>query len=117
MFCRYCHRTEVYAGELLRNNIRIAYSNEAFELWYLLHFAYYNTVMSRNLYKEKLSEKLDDTYDKSNTIMYDILKQKQSVAIRNAAKLLSTYSPPNPVKDNPSTTVHLLVKLMNKFRK
>jgi hypothetical protein len=27
-----------------RNSIRVAYSNEAFELWYLLHFNFYNSV-------------------------------------------------------------------------
>ncbi|MDF5732679.1 MAG: RloB family protein, partial [Rhizonema sp. PD38] len=26
-----------------RENIQVAYSNEAFELWYLLHFHYYDT--------------------------------------------------------------------------
>jgi hypothetical protein len=35
----------ILAGE---NSIKIAYSNEAFELWYLLHFNYYDSAMSRN---------------------------------------------------------------------
>ncbi len=30
------------------NNIRPAYSNEAFELWYLLHFGYHQAATSRN---------------------------------------------------------------------
>jgi hypothetical protein len=30
-----------------KHGIEVAYSNEAFELWYLLHFHYYNTGISR----------------------------------------------------------------------
>ena len=36
--------------------VRVAYSNQAFELWFLLHFHFYNTPMHRADYIEKLSE-------------------------------------------------------------
>jgi len=36
------------------NNICCAWSNEAFELWYLLHFQYRNTPMSREDYKKSI---------------------------------------------------------------
>ncbi len=40
-----------------RANINIAFSNQAFELWYLLHFGYYNTAMTRNGHRTRqLSE-------------------------------------------------------------
>lgn len=29
------------------NDVRVAYSNEAFEIWYLLHFHYYDTALTR----------------------------------------------------------------------
>ncbi|MDZ8088626.1 MAG: hypothetical protein RMY16_24170 [Nostoc sp. DedQUE12b] len=32
-----------------------------------------------------------------------------------AKSLIKQYNPSNPVNDNPSTTVHLLVKKLNKF--
>lgn len=30
-----------------KNNIKVAYSNEAFEIWYLLHFNYHDSATSR----------------------------------------------------------------------
>ena len=44
---------------LARNNgIDVAYSNDAFELWYLLHFHFYNTGTSRKDYPDKLTKLL-----------------------------------------------------------
>lgn len=47
--------------------------------------------------------------------IYDELIEKQAIAINNAKKLLKQYETHNPVQDNPSTTVHLLVEELNKF--
>ena len=44
------------------NEIEVAYTNEAFELWYLLHFNYYDSAMSRQQYQEKLTELLGYKY-------------------------------------------------------
>lgn len=97
-----------------RTNIKIAYSNEAFELWYLLHFNYYQTAMTRSDYYDRLSKLLDKKYKKNQKDMYTLLESKQSIAIRNAKKLLRQYTPRNPERDNPSTTVHLLVEQLNR---
>lgn len=43
-------------GENSKPKINCAWTNEAFELWYLLHFNYYNTGISRVQY-QKLIEK------------------------------------------------------------
>jgi len=96
------------------NEIEVAYTNEAFELWYLLHFNYYDSAMSRHQYQEKLTELLGYKYEKNSENMYQELHDKQPEAIRNAKRLLSNYSPSNPAKDNPSTTVHQLVEELNK---
>lgn len=98
------------------NGIEVAYTNEAFELWYLLHFHYFHTGMSRQLYRDKLSENLNRPYEKNDRELYKTLVQRQSVAIRNAEKLLETYSPSDPCNDNPSTKVHLLVQELNKYK-
>ncbi len=74
-----------------KHKIKVAYSNEAFELWYILHFYYHDSATSRNEYKKILTQRL-----------------------RNAEKLLITYTNHSPAKDNPSTTVHLLVQELNK---
>lgn len=39
-------------------NVGCAWSNEAFELWYLLHFQYYENSMSRSRYKEMIETHL-----------------------------------------------------------
>ncbi len=98
-----------------RNDIKVAYSNEAFELWYLLHFHYYDTGISRAKYKSMLTQLLGQPYKKNSMSMYEELKEKQENALRNADTLLRSYSPLNPGKDNPSTTVHKLVAELNKF--
>ncbi len=94
---------------------KVAYSNEAFELWYVLHFEFLNTGIPRSDYLRKLTSLLSRTYQKNSETIYDELFEKQSIAIRNAENLLKQYDPHIPAKDNPSTTVHLLVQELNKF--
>ncbi len=94
---------------------KIAYSNEAFELWYILHFEFLNTGLSRKDYNKRLTNLLGRPYEKSSADMYNELFSKQVLAITNADKLLAQYDQPNPEADNPSTTVHLLVQALNKF--
>lgn len=93
----------------------VAYSNEAFELWYILHFEFLNTGIPRNDYLQKLTRLLGHKYQKNSDSIYDELFDKQAAAIRNAKNLLEHYNPYNPAKDNPSTTVHLLVQELKRF--
>ncbi len=97
-------------------NINIAYSNQAFELWYLLHFNYYNTGISRKRYYELLSNLLGKKYKKNSTEIYELICEKEDTAIKNAKKLLKSYSECNPEKNNPSTTVFKLVEELNKYK-
>lgn len=98
-----------------QHQIRVAYSNEAFELWYLLHFDYHNSAITRDTYKTRLSMRLGFTYEKDNPHMYDLLENKQADAIRNATRLLQQYGDQHkPAYDNPSTTVHHLVQALNR---
>ena len=101
---------------LARNNgIDVAYSNDAFELWYLLHFHFYNTGISRQDYQNMLTNLLGHEYKKNSDTIYEELKNKQQDAIKHAKRLLQEYDRPNPESDNPSTTVHLLVEELNSF--
>ena len=98
-----------------RNGIQVAHSNEAFELWYLLHFHYHDTATSRALYGQLLTERLDKPYRKNTLDMYDQLPERQPTAIKNAQTLRESYgSDHNPEKDNPCTTVYLLVQELNR---
>jgi hypothetical protein len=92
------------------HDLQVAYSNEAFELWYVLHFEFLNTGIPRDNYCKKMTKLLGKKYQKNSDTIYDELRNRQVTAIRNAEKLLASYNPSNPGQDNPSTTVHLLVK-------
>ncbi|MBU1238284.1 RloB family protein [Myxococcota bacterium] len=103
-----------------------AYTNEAFELWYLLHFDYQNTGVSRDQYKGKLDNRLPKPYKKNDPTMYELLenlgvqtagRQGQAFAIENAKRLCAHADPVQPHNTNPSTTVHLLVEELNKYLK
>lgn len=93
--------------------IQVAYSNEAFEVWYLLHFSYFNSAVSRKDYNTKLARALKKPYEKNSETMYEDLQSLQSKAIKNAKKLLQSYDPHKPVNDNPCTTVFRLVEELN----
>lgn len=97
------------------HSIRTAYTNEAFELWFLLHFMYCDSALSRKQYGKKLSEYIGKKYRKNDKTLYDTIRPHQETAIHHAIKLRNRYSPHNPVRDNPCTTVHLLVEALNEF--
>lgn len=99
------------------NNIGCAWSNEAFELWYLLHFQYRNTPMSRDNYKKAIEKEVNKhtsgfVYKKNSIEMYEILQiygdQKQ--AIKNAEQLSKQYSDQSYASHNPRTQVYELVQ-------
>ncbi|MCD4782080.1 MAG: RloB family protein [Candidatus Omnitrophica bacterium] len=92
-----------------------AYSNEAFELWYILHSEYFTARLNRKAYQVKLTKFLGAKYKKNDTLMYSKLLSKQKKAIRNAKKLLKQYSSTRLADNKPSTTVHLLVEVLNKY--
>lgn len=99
-----------------RKGIRVAYSNEAFELWYLLHFHYHDAATSRQYYGEMLTERLGYLYHKNDLEMYYRLEDRQPDAMRNAQRLLDSYGQNhNPEQDNPSTTVHYLIQELNEY--
>jgi len=101
------------------NKLKVAYSNQAFELWYLLHFSYIQNEMHRRLYKRKLDELLPFPYDKDKDTaknMYAALLNKQSDAIANAKKAYEEIgNHQSPADEESSTTVYKLVEVLNKF--
>jgi hypothetical protein len=96
-----------------KEGIEVAYSNECFEIWYLLHFNFYNTPIPRSDYGKMLTKLLGYDYEKNSDDMYTVLEERQTQAIKYAQKLLVSYNPHNPESDNPATTVHLLVEELN----
>lgn len=111
-----------------RLKIEVAYSNDAFELWYLLHFNYLDGAISRDDLLTKVIEKLRalnvskfaqldrDTIKQADVTkhIFEELQTLQNTAIDNAKRLMSFHGEGhNPENDNPSTTVHKLVELLN----
>jgi len=111
-------------------HIDVAYSNDSFELWYLLHFDYRDTPIMRDEIIKNVIKKLknlephifakltkENIKDKNYTKhIFNTLQNKQDDAILRAERLLETYGETHqPENDNPSTTVHKLVLLLNSF--
>jgi len=93
-----------------RNGVKVAYSNQSFELWYVLHFYYMDNALPRADYMRMLSKEMNHDYEKNSATIYEELRQRQDTAIRNAERLLNQYHPIRPSRDDPSTTVHKLVQ-------
>ena len=92
---------------------RLAYTNQAFELWYLLHFDDHRAALHRSQYGAILTGRLGHTYRKNSRTMYGELRSRQPEAVKRAESLLAEYGAGhNPQQDNPCTTVHLLVKAL-----
>lgn len=95
-----------------------AWSNEAFELWYCLHFAYLNTAIKRSAYITMIGNTLklktgdnSFTYTKGNPDNYRLLQQygNEDMAKRFAAKLRNSFKNANYASHNPCTMVDKLV--------
>ena len=99
-------------------NIKIAWSNEAFEIWYILHFQYLESSISRSQYKniiEKVITEKSNTkfrYTKSTKNMYELITSlgDQSKAILYAKKMEKKHENTPYALCNPRTTVYKLVE-------
>ena len=88
-------------------------SNECFELWFLLHYAYLDTHIHRSEIADKVTERIGESYRK-DTPMYHRLKDKQSDAIRNAKTLYTNKQDISQESQRaPYTKVHELVEFLN----
>ncbi|MCI4407310.1 MAG: RloB domain-containing protein [Sulfuricurvum sp.] len=113
-------------------NVDVAYANDAFELWYLLHFEYRTTPIIRDEIVQQVVKKLKEIAPlkfaslnrdnikqaKYTKLIFETLQNSQSRAIDNATRLLNHYGENhNPENENPSTSVHKLVKILNSLGK
>lgn len=101
------------------NDINCAWTNEAFELWFLLHFQYVNNGMKRDEYKSYLEREIkkkskDNSYKylKNDPNTFSILKSygNQTRAIEWAKKLKSNHNNERYATHNPCTYVHELIE-------
>lgn len=103
------------------SNIRVAYSNECFELWLLLHFD--NVERTSSIPRQKIYKKLesyvvnniksDFTYEHGHKDIIDIIKEHgdQTQAIIRAQELHKYHDEINhtPLESNPNTLMYRLI--------
>lgn len=106
------------------NNIKCAWSNEAFELWYLLHFHNRITAMKRTEYEKAIEEAVNGKlgkkkkkfeYKKNSPEMYTLLSRigNQELGIKWAKELANSISAEQFANYNPQTMVFKLVEELN----
>lgn len=105
-------------------NINVAVANDAFELWFLLHYQYFDNQWTRHEYYDKLSEFWECNYEKEGKKLdfckgiYKRLEEderaNQDEAIKRAEKLLDAQKGIRLADKNPATTIHCLVKELNR---
>jgi hypothetical protein len=102
--------------------LKVAYSNECFELWFLLHFNFIDNAIGRKELIKKLDEEISkingQNYQKNSKNIHALIKHLEENAIRNAKKLLEVHkNEPLCSKKDPSTTVFLLVEGLNELKR
>jgi hypothetical protein len=115
-----------------QNNIGVAYSNQAFEYWLILHFEdHQGGKMNRKIYNKKINKYINPlkaSYNGSKTKIiddnfFDLLRgtdertqeSREELAIKRAKKIYSRYNHLSPGKEESSTTVFRLVEEIKKY--
>ncbi len=106
--------------------IKVAYSNEVFELWVLLHFSDVssaNPIPRADIYSSL--ETVIKSFETHNLFVYEHGKTEvidavielgsEAKAIQRAEKILAEQKGKQPIDANPSTTVHILVKRLREL--
>lgn len=109
----------------VENGVKIAYVNECFELWILLHF---EKPVSAGLRGRDIERKIQNAFKqnglgvfKKNQKIFQTLLPFQAKAIKNAQGLLLTgyskivWEKALSTKGNPSTSIHILVEEINRL--
>lgn len=106
--------------EARHKGICVAFSNECYELWILLHFESVNAHINRVDLEHRLNkifrEKFRKEYSKSSSDVYSLIIGQQQTAIDNAKRLvarhLRDYGKIDVLK-NPITMIYQLVECLN----
>lgn len=102
-----------------KEGLKVAWTNESFELWILLHFQNLDVPLPRDQYNQKLNKHFKKLkynhgeYDKNIENIFELTKDKILIAIERSEELLSEHKY-NKIyeysKMNPATTVQELIK-------
>lgn len=110
----------------------VAYSNQAFEYWLILHFEdHQGGAMHRNQYCSKLNDYLksfgvaydcdskeitDGVFEILQSKIEDSGKPRQEIAFIRAERNLRSFDNRNPAKEESSTKVHKLIEEIEKYK-
>lgn len=108
-----------------KEEFKVAYSNQGFEYWLILHFNnHQGGALHRKDYCKKLNDALKelkmvfdcDRKNISETLFYE-LDLRQDEAIKRAKTIYHRLSHDNPAGEESSTTVFKLVEELKKYRR
>lgn len=108
----------------IEKGLNVAWSNECFELWLLLHFQDLKAAIGRNDYYSKLANHFKDKninngkYNKNINNIFDITSPYVDIAIKRSNSLLQDHKCNkifSPDKMSPGTTVQNLVEELIKY--
>ncbi|MEM6298976.1 MAG: RloB family protein [Bacteroidota bacterium] len=104
-------------------NMEVAYSNDAFELWFYLHYHFTDQEHRRDFYYQELGKLWGCSYEREGkkrrfcdqiySKLLDSETANQEDAIKYAEKLFDRQENEPPHKQNPVTLVHKLVSSLN----
>lgn len=104
-----------------KHKIDVAYSNDAFELWFCLHYEYFDQKNRRDFYFNYLSKKWNMNYANDGK-KYDFCKSSynllsstgdQNLAIARAKRLYEISKDLPFSQQNPVTLIYKLVEILN----
>lgn len=92
------------------------WSNQCIELWYLLHFCYFQSDIAREGYWSKLSDWMKSygigEYQKNRQDMFQVLRPYMDMAIVNARRLSEINGGRAPASAAPGTKVYELIEML-----
>ena len=88
------------------------WSNQCIEIWFLLHFSYFQSDLHRAEYYPKLSVALKSVggYQKNREDIFELLLPYLNDAIANAKKLAENNLGKTPSESSPGTMLHKMLK-------
>lgn len=100
-----------------QNDIKCAFSNQSFELWYVLHFQYLDSNLHRSQYIDILSDILGLKYEKNSEDIVELIFEKGdlSLAIKSSKKLAKINKGNSPSNSVPYTSVYSLVENLMEY--
>lgn len=95
------------------------WSNQCIELWFLLHFSYFQSDIHRQEYWEKLSKSMSlyglGTYTKGRSDMYMVLRPYLEIAIQNAKRLDEVNKGRKSSAAAPGTKMHEMLQTLKPY--